>query len=157
MKSLSIDSTATRELNKLSKLVFNKTLTGTQAWSLFSSPAKAKIITAAREFKVPLDKIKSFQTLKIAVREHLYKKSNGVCAYCRRPVAHYGYGWQIEHVLSKQWHPSKTFELSNLTVGCIECNSWKGSQVDRKVKTALPLPIINPLDQDFKYSSTSVL
>jgi len=35
-----------------------------------------------------------------------------------------------------------TFDLSNLAVGCVDCNRWKGVRVDKQYKGTLPIIIL---------------
>lgn len=149
MKSLCTNKLQRTELSRLIKLVTKKTLNGTQAWSLFSSPDKS-IAVGDKTYKVETkDARDAMKALKLRLRADLYKRYAGTCVYCRRPVAHYGYGWQIEHVHAKSWHGEKTFSLDNLVVACIECNSWK-AHLDKRFKRQ-PLPIVNPFQDDFEY------
>ncbi|WP_128143353.1 HNH endonuclease [Janthinobacterium lividum] len=86
-----------------------------------------------------------------SLQKTLFEKYGRTCSYCRRPVGHYGISWHIEHVLPKSKYPSLAFDLVNLTVGCVDCNFWKGRRVDPKAINR-KLSIINPLEPDFKYS-----
>ena len=142
-------------LLKLVKLVREKTLTGTQAWSAFAAPKatmKFKLKSGKEEnFDFSLAERNAYKALREAVHTTLFQKHGRSCAYCRRPVGHYGYDWHIEHVLPKAHYSAHTFRLANLTVGCVHCNRWKGASVDNHIKKKV-LPIINPLASDFKYS-----
>lgn len=153
MKSLCNDDQKDH-LEKLLSFISNNTLNGSEAWSVFSSPESSKKIIRNKNhyttIQLTQDEIETYKDLRIRVKEKLFKKNLGCCAYCRRPVGHYGWAWHIEHVIPKSKYPSLTFELSNLTVGCVHCNQWKGARVDKKLK-GKKLPIINPLDIDFVY------
>lgn len=142
-------------LLKLTTLVRDKKLDGSEAWSAFSTPAQLKKFKGGRQrvqrFKFSTAEVKTYEDLRQAVRNKLFEKCCGSCSYCRRPVGHYGWAWHIEHVLPKSKYPAKAFLLSNLTVGCVHCNMWKGSRVDKQLTTR-KLPIINPVEEGFQYS-----
>lgn len=140
---------------KLTKLIKDGKLSGTEAWSAFSAPGKLKKFKGTRlrmkSFRFDDAEVETYKSLRQVVQGKLFERCGGSCSYCRRPVGHYGWAWHIEHVLPKSIHDKETFLLSNLTVGCVHCNMWKGSKVDKKQKTK-KLPIINPVDTGFKYS-----
>ncbi len=154
MKSLCTD-TQRPHLLKLVRLVRDKTLSGTQAWTAFSAPKPSQTfkLKDGRETTIEfsLGERKTYGALRDAVQSKLFQQYGRSCAYCRRPVGHYGYDWHIEHVLPKAIYGAHTFRLANLTVGCVHCNRWKGASVDRNVRHKV-LPIINPLADGFRYS-----
>jgi uncharacterized protein (TIGR02646 family) len=154
MKSLCSDIQR-HHLLKLVRLVRDKTLSGTQAWTAFSVPQASKTFKlkdgSEKKIDFTLVERKTYQALREAVQLRLFQQYGRSCAYCRRPVGHYGYDWHIEHVLPKARYAAHTFRLANLTVGCVHCNRWKGASVDREVKQKI-LPIINPLEPGFQYS-----
>jgi 5-methylcytosine-specific restriction endonuclease McrA len=142
-------------LLKLIGLVRYGKLSGTEAWSAFSAPAESKKFKGKRpkktNFKFTAGEVDTYEKLRQIVQNKLFERCCGSCSYCRRPVGHYGWAWHIEHVFPKSKFPAKAFALSNLTVGCVHCNMWKGNAVDRQLKTQA-LPIINPVEPDFEYS-----
>jgi uncharacterized protein (TIGR02646 family) len=143
-------------LLRLVNYVKDKKLTGTQAWGAFSAPLPKKAFkpkTGGRQFtlKFSLSERKTFNSLRESVQIKLYQEHGRSCAYCRRPVGHYGYDWHIEHVLPKSKFGAHTFRFDNLTIGCVHCNRWKGVHVDNYVVTK-NLPIINPVQANFQYS-----
>jgi 5-methylcytosine-specific restriction endonuclease McrA len=142
-------------LTKLIKLVRTKQLNGGEAWSAFSSPSTTKYFDRKgvrwATIKFTKEEVKTYKTLREKAQKKIFERSIGCCAYCRRPVGHYGWAWHIEHVLPKSKRPALTFKLSNLTVGCVHCNQWKGARVDRAYKNG-QLPIINPVSPGFIYS-----
>lgn len=155
MKSLCSDCNQKSHLEKLNKLISDGTLDGTEAWSAFSAPKVIKVFTknnSSKKVSFTKEEVKTYEVLRKAVAKHLFEKCSGSCSYCRRPVGHYGWAWHIEHVFAKSTHPSSTFTLSNLTVGCVHCNQWKGRKVDRTFK-GNALPIIDPSLPGFNYSS----
>jgi uncharacterized protein (TIGR02646 family) len=155
MKSLCLDVAQMRHLAKLVMLVRTKTVTGPQAWSAFSVPKSTKSLTltdgTTQLFSFSLPERTTYKFLREAAQKKLFEQYGRTCSYCRRPVGHYGYSWHIEHVLPKSIYPSLTFKLANLTVGCVDCNRWKGARVDKYAKNRT-LPIINPIAEGFKYS-----
>lgn len=155
MKSLCASEQQRDHLLKLVDLLQKKTLTGTQAWAAFADPSPMKTFKLKngkeKEFAFSLAERKTYSALRQAVQLKLYEQYGRACAYCRRPVGHYGYAWHIEHVLPKANYPTLTFELANLTVGCVHCNRWKGVKVDKYVKNK-KLPIIDPVSSGFEYS-----
>ncbi|MCK4140627.1 hypothetical protein DOT66_25360 [Ralstonia pseudosolanacearum] len=141
-------------LQRLKDLIQTKELTGTEAWAAFSLAKKSKTVTrdgVDETFSFSTEERKTFRELRQATQKKLFDECRRTCSYCRRPVGHYGFGWHIEHVLPKSKYPSLTFKLSNLTVGCVDCNMWKGRRVDPNVANRV-LPIINPLSLNFQYS-----
>ncbi len=142
-------------LVKLTTLVRDKELSGQEAWSAFSKPERLKEFKGNRRrvkrFPFTAREVRTYKDLRQEVQNALFERCGGSCSYCRRPVGHYGWVWHIEHVLPKSKYPAKAFLLSNLTVGCVHCNMWKGSSVDRQLTTQ-ELPIINPVELNFQYS-----
>lgn len=136
-------------------MVRTEELTGTEAWSAFSSPSTSKkfkgIRTKAKTYKFTDAEVSSFTALRQLVSNKVFENCRGSCAYCRRSVGHYGWSWHIEHVIPKAKYGAHAFSFANLTVGCVHCNMWKGSRVDRQL-TSKVLPIINPVERGFKYS-----
>jgi 5-methylcytosine-specific restriction endonuclease McrA len=155
MKSLCVNDEQKTHLQKLIDLIGGKDLNGTEAWSAFSAPEASKTFNRDKVFwrkiSFSVAERKTYSVLRQAVQSYLFNKCSGCCVYCRRPVGHYGWAWHIEHVLPKSKHSSLTFTLSNLTVGCVHCNQWKGSRVDR-ILAGKTLPIINPSLPGFRYS-----
>lgn len=156
MRSLCINNDQREHLTKLIRLMRTKELNGGEAWSAFSSPARSKSFTRKnahwRTINFSAEEVDTYKTLRTEVQEKLFKQCIGCCAYCRRPVGHYGWAWHIEHVLPKSKYPSLAFKLSNLTVGCVHCNQWKGARIDKRVSRR-QLPIINPVVPGFVYST----
>lgn len=142
-------------VTKLTNMVRDGKLSGQEAWAAFSKPAKSKKFKGSRPraktFKFSEDEVKTYEQLRQTVKNKLFERCRGSCSYCRRPVGHYGWAWHIEHVIPKSKYPTRTFDLSNLTVGCVHCNMWKGSKVDKKLRSQ-KLPIINPVESGFQYS-----
>ena len=149
------DDTQKVHLKRLTDLVRSKTLTGTEAWSAFSAPDKRKKFTSCRTKALTCNfskqEVDTYRWLRQVVQTKLFEKTGGSCSYCRRPVGHYGWAWHIEHVVPKSKFPAKAFLLSNLTVGCVHCNMWKGSRVDKQLRTQT-LPIVNPSEPGFTYA-----
>lgn len=126
-------------------------LNGTQAWSVFSARGlTVRLTRGGGDFTVSTEQRASFKTIKDAVVKELMTRCGRACAYCRRPVGKYGYGWHIEHVKAKGDDWRVTFDLGNLVVGCIDCNFWKNTNVDGKPAGQMP-SIINPAAQAFSY------
>ncbi|MBU9172469.1 HNH endonuclease [Burkholderia gladioli] len=153
MMSLAKTDVEKGTLRRLLRYVANDTLTGTGAWTCFSSP-RAKHVYDEDQPPITFtaDEIKGLKSLKKRVVEKLELKHHRACAYCRRPVGHYGYGWHIEHVYPKADFPQRTFSLPNLTIGCVDCNQWKAARVDRTT-LAQGLTIIEPVANGFRYGN----
>jgi 5-methylcytosine-specific restriction endonuclease McrA len=153
MKSLCNDMQK-NHLEKLLNFIIDGSLNGGEAWSAFSSPASSKKFTRDKKhyktIKFTTEEVETYKALRIKVKEKLFNQCLGCCAYCRRSVGHYGWAWHIEHVIPKSKYPELTFDMSNLTVGCVHCNQWKGARVDKQLQ-GKKLPIINPLDAGFVY------
>lgn len=155
MKSL-CSSAQRAHLLTLVKYVRDKTLNGTQAWAAFAAPEVSKTFKLKggkkKTVKFSQEECDTYEALREVVWTTLFQRYGRACSYCRRPVGHYGYDWHIEHVLPKAKYAAHTFRMSNLTIGCVHCNKWKAARVDRQVKRKI-LPIINPLEPGFQYST----
>lgn len=127
-------------------------LDGTHAWTVFSSGGQTvKLTRGVPDFQVSKQQRESFTAIKEAAVKVLMERCGRACAYCRRPVGNYGYGWHIEHFKAKGADWRYTFDLANLLVACVDCNSWKRSQVECKPAARAPV-IINPTEKGFDYS-----
>ncbi|CAN5469960.1 hypothetical protein BH09CHL1_BH09CHL1_16570 [soil metagenome] len=83
--------------------------------------------------------------IKLAVVRETY----GKCVYCESKVRHVAPG-DIEHIIPKSLFPEMTFEWSNLTFSCTECNRRKLNNFD------VNLQILNPYEDqpgDFLFAS----
>ena len=153
MMSLATIGIEKATLRRLLRYVANGTLTGTQAWTCFSS---RRATYTYDEDQPPItftaDELNGLKSLKKRIVEKLELKHHRACAYCKRPVGHYGYGWHIEHVYPKAGFPERTFSLRNLTIGCVDCNQWKAARVDRNTPTQ-GLTIIEPVTNGFRYGN----
>ena len=152
MKKLCNSEDETDVLKRLTDLIKDEKLSSTDAWTCFSKPQ------ASHQFGKPPGPPVTFsdaeqgalKALKKRLASHLASRERGACAYCKRPVGRYGFGWHLEHVYAKSRFPEKTFVLSNLTVGCIDCNKWKATSVDR-ASVEGGLGIIDPSARNFRY------
>lgn len=155
MKSLCTTPTEMGHLDKLLKLVSSKTVDGGEAWTAFSTPEKSKSFKRSDKPDVKVvftaAEVSTYKKLRQAVQKKLHERCAGLCSYCRKPVGHYGWAWHIEHVLPKARYRVETFKLSNLTVACVHCNSWKGVRVDKHV-VGRKLSIIDPSLKGFNYA-----
>ena len=57
-------------------------------------------------------------------RDPLITNIGDYCSYCEMPCAE---GPDVEHVQPKKWHDDLRLEWTNLLLGCIYCNTVKGS------------------------------
>lgn len=58
------------------------------------------------------------------VREAVYQKYNGHCAYCGREIAYKD--MQVDHFLAKRgWNEPWSDDISNLMPACRRCNHYK--------------------------------
>jgi 5-methylcytosine-specific restriction endonuclease McrA len=155
MKTLCKDDAQKAHLDRLMELVRQGAVTGTEAWAAFAAPQATKTFKRRgqpdRAFQFSKDERDTFKALRQITQRKLFEQFGRACSYCRRPVGHYGFSWHIEHVLPKSMHPALTFAFANLTVGCVDCNLWKGRRVDPGM-TGTTLPIINPLATGFRYA-----
>lgn len=149
MRSLSEDGADRAALSRLTRMLADEEITSGQAWTCFSQPDRLKKF-GEQEVAFSAAEVKSYKSLRKLASTKLFEQFKGACVYCRRPVGRYGYSWHIEHVWPKALHPHKTFLMSNLAVGCVDCNRWKGVRVDKAAAQALP--IIDPTLRGFKYS-----
>ena len=156
MRTLCIGDNQRAHLAKLVDLIQSKQLNGSEAWSAFSAPALSKTFQRNKAHWATIQfseaEVRTYKALRQSVQNHLFQRCAGSCSYCRHPVGHYGWAWHIEHVLPKSKYGAHTFDLANLTVGCVHCNQWKGSRVDKNVTLKNGLPIINPVEAGFRYS-----
>ena len=59
-----------------------------------------------------------------AIREAVYSKYNGRCAYCGREIAYKD--MQVDHFIAKRgWDESGSDDISNLMPSCRMCNHYK--------------------------------
>lgn len=155
MKSLA-DTNEKKVLARLLKEKRAEGLTIGETWTLFSwikkehsfkrQPGKPDI-----KISFDTDEVKYLKSLKLKVRAALEHSTARRCAYCKRIMGNYGYSWQIEHVKCKDRHPTQAFDMSNLTLACIDCNSAKGQTVDRS--DPYVYNIIDPNSTSFNYGS----
>ena len=80
---------------------------------------KAKNWDSQRKF------IKSF---KENLREDMYEKQNGRCAFCRIYVPLSCVPMHREHIVYKDEHPQWMFLPENLCIACPLCNEFKGTK-----------------------------
>lgn len=152
MKILCQSDAEAEVLERLTNLVEDGTLSGTNAWTCFSKPNSSHQFGDAIVPPVEFSKAEqdSLKAIKKRLVPYLIQRGRGACAYCKRPVGRYGFGWHLEHVYAKSRFPSKTFVLKNLTIGCVDCNRWKATSVDR-TSTEGQLGIIDPTKKSFRY------
>ena len=59
-----------------------------------------------------------------AIRQRVYEKYNGRCAYCGRKIEYKD--MQVDHFIAKRgWNEQGTDDISNLTPACRMCNHYK--------------------------------
>ena len=59
-----------------------------------------------------------------AIRQKVYEKYNGRCAYCGRKIRYED--MQVDHFIAKRgWNESGTDDISNLMPSCRMCNHYK--------------------------------
>ncbi|MHA6160175.1 HNH endonuclease [Pseudomonas sichuanensis] len=152
MKSLAVGAVEKKAIQRLINLVANNSLDATKAWTCFSSP-RAALLDKDQKPLQQFSKLEqdAYTALKKRVVQRLENTCSRACAYCRRPVGNYGYGWHIEHVYPKASFPEQAFDLSNLAIGCVDCNKWKAARVDRETGKTRALQIINPCADRFRY------
>jgi 5-methylcytosine-specific restriction endonuclease McrA len=150
------DANETKVLVRLLNEKRTQRLTIGETWTLFSWIKKEH--SFKREPDEPpakvsftADEIKHLKSLKLKVRTALEQSSSRRCAYCKRAMGNYGYSWQIEHIKCKDRHPAQAFDMRNLALACIDCNSAKGQTVDRS--DPYVYNIIDPKSKGFKYGN----
>lgn len=155
MRSICTTAVEMGHVDKLLELVSSRIINGGEAWAAFSTPERSKVFKRKGKPNVEVNfsaaEVSTYQKLRQTVQRKLYERCAGLCSYCRKPVGHYGWAWHIEHVLPKAKYSGDTFRLSNLTVACVHCNSWKGVRVDKHV-VGRSLSIIDPSLKNFNYS-----
>lgn len=93
------------------------------------------------------------------LKDYLYDKQNGMCAYCRRPVPREVTYGTLDHIVNKNDVPQWTFLPRNLCFSCEICNTNKGEKKVLVGQVANEYPtdsesflIINPyLDKYFDH------
>ncbi len=65
-------------------------------------------------------------TFKQCLKSDLRKVQLGRCCYCRRMLPD-SMATHIEHIVEKSVHPEFTFEIRNLALSCVTCNSRKNA------------------------------
>jgi len=98
----------------------------------------AELMAQKREAKIPE---KAKREVKVALKKETHDK----CAYCEC-YPEPGYPGDIEHIKpkAKLKYPHLTFEWTNLTYVCWQCNNNKRDQYDENC------PPVNPYDDDPK-------
>ena len=104
---------------------------------------------AAKNWDSKRNWIKSF---KDNLREDMYEKQNGLCAFCRIHVPLACVPMHREHIVYKDAHPQWMFLPENLCIACPVCNGFKGTtevlsnpQTKTYPKTGDGFRIIHPL------------
>ena len=75
------------------------------------------------------------------IKETLKRETSGKCMYCEGYIGAVSYP-HIEHFRPKSIYPDKTFEWSNLGLGCQVCNTNKNDVFDEN------LPYVNPYEEN---------
>jgi 5-methylcytosine-specific restriction endonuclease McrA len=153
MKSLG-DVSEKRVLARILNDMATHGLTINETWTLFSwikrsHSFKRQPENAAINIVFTADEVKQLMSLQLKIRTALEHSTSRRCSYCKRAMGNYGYSWQIEHIKCKDKHPGLAFDLKNLTLACIDCNSAKGKTVDRS--NPYVYNIIDPNSNGFKY------
>lgn len=69
----------------------------------------------------------------MAIRDHvraiIEKEQHYQCCYCRRPLMHHAVAKPIEHILPHSIFVQHTFDILNLSVSCVDCNTRKKDKV----------------------------
>lgn len=59
-----------------------------------------------------------------AIRQNVYEKYNGHCAYCGKKIEYKD--MQVDHFVAKKgWHENGSDDISNLMPACRMCNHYK--------------------------------
>lgn len=69
----------------------------------------------------------NYETYKI-LREQLRQEQHGLCCYCCQALEERA---EIDHILDRKKHPTKTYDYANLLLSCKtpnQCNNAKGHQ-----------------------------
>lgn len=84
-----------------------------------------------------------------ALRREVIQRAQGCCEYCLINTAERPINFAIDHVIAEK-HGGPT-EISNLSLSCYWCNSYKGSDlssVDWDADRAI-VPLYNPREQQW--------
>lgn len=81
------------------------------------------------------------------VREKVYKKYNGHCAYCGCEIEYKEL--QVDHVVSVYWHGGDS-EIENYMPSCRACNFYKSTMPLEKFREHL-LTLPHRLESEFIY------
>lgn len=85
---------------------------------------KAEIATGAAKAKIAYRQSKYGHK---EIKDRIIEETHGKCAYCESNPLHIAYG-DIEHILPKIGDIDRTFQWTNLTLGCDKCNTNKGDK-----------------------------
>ena len=87
------------------------------------------------------------KTLSKKVRQEVYAKYNGHCAYCGKPIEYKD--MQIDHLVSVYAHGG-TDDIDNLMPSCRACNYYKSTYPLEDFRKLLST-VVERLDRDFTY------
>lgn len=69
---------------------------------------------------------RGIKRFKESIRDYMYEKQNGQCAYCRLHISRAVMHVHRDHIVNKSAHPQWIFLPENLCVSCPVCNEYKG-------------------------------
>ncbi|EOX4148002.1 HNH endonuclease [Vibrio cholerae] len=158
MKSIDKSQSQVDVIQRLNSLLPPATeLYPSKVWSFLSTPKKSHSFTQGagikkRNFTQTFTQQEYDDLLKIKdnLITYILTKNKYRCCYCKRSIGKHGWSWEIEHIKNKKQYPQLTFELSNLTLACIDCNRFKNINIDNKDRSQ---KIIDPNQKNFDYES----
>jgi HNH endonuclease len=78
-----------------------------------------------------------------ALARLVWQRADHCCEYCRIPQEFDEWTFEIDHVIAKKHQGPTT--ASNLALSCLNCNSFKGSDIaGRDSDTRKLVPLFNP-------------
>ncbi|MEX5574916.1 HNH endonuclease [Pseudomonas lijiangensis] len=124
------DAAHLMEVQNYLRIMFDEALAEHDA--RLSGTAVKRKKTLWEEFYGYVSKITPTVTGK-AIRNHIRKiiekEQNHQCCYCRRPLLNNAYAKPIEHILPQDTFVQHTFNILNLSISCVDCNSKKSDSV----------------------------
>lgn len=151
-----IDKATVEIFDKLRVAANTGKISTTHAWAFFSTGGEvpvlkknptdtAQVIKEKKDTTAFLKKLnkgnsRCLKALKEKLKSHLLEKQDGFCCYCKRQLYMHGRAINIDHIFPKNpaqgasqtdilKGKSLCFDISNLTLCCIDCNTQKNNKL----------------------------
>ena len=94
-----------------------------------SSPKKKTLWSEFYEYASPTNENVTGKSIRNHIRTLIEAEQHQQCCYCRRPLLNNAYAKPIEHILPHSIFVQHTFNILNLSISCVDCNSKKSDDV----------------------------